>query len=232
MNDAETFQQFLKTEVTQSPVLTVVVNLFLAALLSLWIGRAYVRYGTSLSNRRAFAHNFALLTMTTMLIITMIQSNVALSLGMIGALSIVRFRSAIKEPEELCYLFLSIAVGLGLGANQRLVTLGGLAAILFIVWLRHRFGGQSASDQSLFLTVSTNHPQKLTVETIQESLRTACDKHRLKRLDQSKEATEACFVVEPKATDSLTALERALRDHDDSVQVSLLDFRGGMMGTP
>ena len=53
-----------------------------------------------------------------MIIITIVKSSLALSLGLVGALSIVRFRTAIKDPEELSFLFISIAIGLGMGANQ------------------------------------------------------------------------------------------------------------------
>lgn len=230
MNNPETFQQLLKTEVTQAPVVGIVINLFLAAILSLWIGQVYVKYGTSLSNRRAFAANFTLLTMTTMLIITLIQSNVALSLGMIGALSIVRFRSAIKEPEELSYLFLAIAVGLGLGANQRVITIGGLTAIVLVVWLKHRWNLRDSNEQNLYVTVSTQAPEALTVDKIQLLLRETCAMHRLKRLDQSGEATEACFLIEPKQENSVQHFESSLRKEDETVRISVLGFRSGMMG--
>ena len=63
--------------------------------------------------------------MTTMLIITVVKSSLALSLGLVGALSIVRFRAAIKEPEELAYLFLTIAIGLALGREPATVRTGG-----------------------------------------------------------------------------------------------------------
>ena len=55
--------------------------------------------------------------MTTYIVIMVVKNSLALSLGLVGALSIVRFRAAIKEPEELVYLFLIIAAGLGCGAN-------------------------------------------------------------------------------------------------------------------
>ena len=72
--------------------------------------------------------------MTTMLIITIIQQSLALSLGLVGALSIVRFRAAIKEPEELSYLFLCIAMGLGFGANQRIISIISFVFISSIIW--------------------------------------------------------------------------------------------------
>ena len=67
--------------------------------------------------------SYALLPVVTMIITVLIAGNIALSLGMIGALSIVRFRAAIKEPEELVYLFFIIGIGLANGANQFLVSI-------------------------------------------------------------------------------------------------------------
>ncbi|HAE74801.1 MAG TPA: DUF4956 domain-containing protein, partial [Alphaproteobacteria bacterium] len=63
--------------------------------------------------------------------ITIVKSSLALSLGLVGALSIVRFRTPIKEPEELAYLFIAIAMGLGLGADQTLPTV--LASLVILV---------------------------------------------------------------------------------------------------
>ena len=114
MGKIKTFEEFLTTQSVKVPVGGLAFNLLLAAVLSLILGFVYARYGNSLSNRRAFARNFILVTMTTMLIITVVKSSLALSLGLVGALSIVRFRAAIKEPEELSYMFLAIAIGLGL----------------------------------------------------------------------------------------------------------------------
>jgi hypothetical protein len=62
-----------------------------------------------------------MITMTTMLIITIVKASLALSLGLVGALSILRFRAAIKEPKELAYWFLAIAIGLDFGARQRVI---------------------------------------------------------------------------------------------------------------
>ena len=107
----------------------------IAFILSSLLGYVYTKYGNSLSNRRSFAQNFNMISMTTMLIISIVKSSLALSLGLVGALSIVRFRTALKEPEELAFTFLCIAIGLGLGANQRLISIVGFVIItgLYIV---------------------------------------------------------------------------------------------------
>jgi len=80
-----------------------------------------------------FSKNFVILGVTTCIIIVIVKNSLALSLGLVGALSIVRFRAAIKEPEELVYLFLVIAVGLGCGAGQiKVITVGILTSLLII----------------------------------------------------------------------------------------------------
>ena len=91
---------------SETTLTAVVIALSLSALLAYFLGKLYVRYGTSLSNRSHFASNFVLITTTTTLIIMIVKSSLALSLGLVGALSIVRFRAAIKEPEELSFLFI------------------------------------------------------------------------------------------------------------------------------
>ena len=110
--------------------LNFVFNLLLAFIFSIALTFIYNKYSNSLSNKKIFSNNFTLIITTTTLIITVVKSSLALSLGLVGALSIVRFRTPIKDPEELAYLFLAIALGLGLGANQRYITIGGFCIIL------------------------------------------------------------------------------------------------------
>ncbi len=103
-----------------------------------------------------------MLAVTTMIIITIVKSSLALSLGLVGALSIVRFRSAIKEPEELTYLFLTIAIGLGFGADQRLATIIGFAFLtLFLIGKSMLGKGNGENYQSVILTLTANDPEKI-----------------------------------------------------------------------
>ena len=150
------------------------LDLVIAGVLAWLLGWTYTHCGASLSNRRAFARNFVLLSMTTCLIITVVKANIALSLGLVGALSIVRFRSAIKEPEELAYLFLAIAIGLGLGANAREMTLLAFALILGMLWAKHQFT-RKRENQNLFLTVSCAGDGRASLEQIVETLRGSCN---------------------------------------------------------
>ena len=109
------------------------VSLLCAAILSFFVQLFYIKYSSSLSNKKEFSKNFVILGVTTTIVIMIVKSSLALSLGLVGALSIVRFRAAIKEPEELVYLFLIIAIGLGCGANQLLIITSGIFFALIII---------------------------------------------------------------------------------------------------
>lgn len=198
-----------------------VVMLLLSGVLSYVLGWVYVRCGTSLSNRRQFGRNFMLLSMTTMLIITVVKSSLALSLGLVGALSIVRFRSAIKEPEELAYLFLAIAIGLGLGAGQWQATLLAFGVIAGILVARSRWKGAD-TNQNLYLTFSSAGGS-VALEEVVATLREHCSQVNLRRFDESAELLEASFQVDFADFEGLTKGREALRRLDESVQVSLLE---------
>ena len=109
------------------------ISLLCAAILSFFVQLFYIKYSSSLSNKKEFSKNFVILGVTTTIVIMIVKSSLALSLGLVGALSIVRFRAAIKEPEELVYLFLIIAIGLGCGANQLLIITSGIFFALIII---------------------------------------------------------------------------------------------------
>ena len=118
MNRLQTFEEFITTHSGNISISGISINLVLTAVLCAILALFYVKYGQSLSNRKNLAKNFMLVGVTTCLVITIVKASLALSLGLVGALSIVRFRAAIKEPEELAFLFLTIAIGLGFGAGS------------------------------------------------------------------------------------------------------------------
>jgi uncharacterized membrane protein YhiD involved in acid resistance len=201
------------------------ISLAIAALLGWILGKAYVRFGQSLSNRAVFARNFLLLTVTTTLIISIVKSSLALSLGLVGALSIVRFRAAIKEPEELAFLFLAISIGLGLGAGQALVTIAALTVILGVIALRGLT--KAAPDApNLYLTIASPAGDKLGTSQILEALNSVGARASLKRLDETPEQVEAAFMVDFKGVEALEKFTRRMREISPTVRVSCLDDRG------
>ena len=80
-----------------------IISIVVAAILSFIVQLFYIKFSSTISNRLDFSKNFVILGIVTTIVITIVKSSPALSLGLAGALSIVRFRAAIKEPEELLY---------------------------------------------------------------------------------------------------------------------------------
>ncbi len=220
----------LITELTSSQanptqLSTFLINLGLAVVLSYILSRVYIHWGSSLSNRRRFAANFILLTITTTFIILVVRSSVALSLGLVGALSIVRFRSAIKEPEELAYLFFAIAIGIGLGDNQRLITVIALAAAILVLGIMRLFRGRQA-DFNLHVSVGSAGAAKVDFESIVDTLKDNCSQMKLIRFDESDQAQEASFLVEFRDMKQLKEAKSALRALSDKLEISFLDNKG------
>ena len=222
MDQLQVMQEAVARQNIQIEMLGFVINLVSAAVLSLLLAWIYVKFGKTHSDRKQFAHTFMLITMTTMLIITIVKSSLALSLGLVGALSIVRFRAAIKEPEELSYLFLAIALGLGLGANQRLITLSAFLIISGIIWLRSLVKKSQADDHNMVLTLCGKGSEKL--EQASALLKEHCISAVLKRLEEGPERFEAMYLVELQAFDQLLKLKAALLGLE--LELAFVDRRG------
>ena len=223
-----TWEQVLQSLTSQGTPLelgTFAVNLVLAVLTSFVLSRVYVHWGSSLSNRRKFAANLMLITVTTTFIILVVRSSVALSLGLVGALSIIRFRAAIKEPEELAYLFFAISLGIGLGDNQRLVTLISLVVVIALIGLSHLFRHTQA-DVNLHLTVSGRRPETLSLHAVMAVLEKHTSKLRLLRYDENTDVVEMSFVVEFHDVSDLNRARAALYDLAPALEISFLDNRG------
>jgi uncharacterized membrane protein YhiD involved in acid resistance len=226
---AGTWQDFLRSlSATQGSTFRAdefVINLLLAVLTSFILSRVYIYWGGSLSNRRKFAANFMLVTITTTFIILIVRSSVALSLGLVGALSIVRFRNAVKDPEELAYLFLAIGLGIGLGDNQRAVTLITLAVVIVVLGVAHLLR-QTQADVNLHLTVSSHGSEKVSLQQVMDVVAQQAEKMRLLRYDETPEALEMSFVVEFRHISGLNRVREALKALSPSLQVSFLDNKG------
>ena len=225
MNKMQTFAEFLATQSSNIPIITFIINLILSVFLGYILSRVYIRYGESLSNRKMFSKNFILITATTMIIITIVKSSLALSLGLVGALSIVRFRAAIKEPEELAYLFISIAIGLGFGADQTLITIIGFFMLIVVIGFKN-FGRRKEVDQNLVLTISSRNPQKLSLDEILDILKQYCSVVNFKRLDERKDILEATFLVEFDKFENFNQGKLKLQELNDSIQITFLDNKG------
>ena len=219
------FQNFITNQSPEISLFWFSVNLVLAAVLSFLLALLYEKFGQSLSNRKSFSKNLVFLTMTTMLVITIVKSSLALSLGLVGALSIVRFRAAIKEPEELVYLFLAISIGLGFGANQGEVTVLAFGIISSIIILTN-FNKKPDDHQNLHLTISCGSSPKLELSQVVKVVNQNCSKVVLKRFDEHQEILQAIFLVEIDTIEELERMRSDLRQINDAVRVTYSENKG------
>jgi hypothetical protein len=206
----------------ESSIVDFLINIFATIILSYIIGLVYSKYGNSLSNRKKLMQTFVLISVTVMLVISIVKSSLALSLGLVGALSIVRFRTAIKEPEELVYFFVAIAIGLGMGANQRLVTLSGAVVIILYIVIQNMNAVSNAVQQNLVVTISNVSDKGLDENKILELLRKHCSKIDLRRLDDVNNTTELSLNVEFNDFDSIIKAKNDLKSIGD-IQFSFIE---------
>lgn len=202
-----------------------VINMALTIFLSWIVGVLYVKHGRTLSNRKNFAANFVLIAVTTMFVISIVKSSLALSLGLVGALSIVRFRTPIKEPEELSYLFVLIGIGLAFGANQRAMALIFITAIgTFIAF--QRFRNKQGASQHLHLALNLKKDADTTLDNIISVISKNCHNLMLKRFDDRKDEMSVLFVVEFNSHNALTLLGNDLRASFPSIELHFIDSKG------
>ncbi|MEC8956825.1 MAG: DUF4956 domain-containing protein [Nitrospinota bacterium] len=206
---------------------TFILSGILAFLYGYLLSLVYIRFGRPLSSGKSFGQTFVLVAMTTMFIITVVKSSLALSLGLIGALSIVRFRTPIKEPEELSYLFVAVGIGLGLGANQFLITTVAFLIIIFAIIFLKR-GSTNTSYENLYLTARSGEQDESIINKVNETLLQYCDSIQLKRLSTTTTLFEAVYLIGIENTEQLTGLNNELRSIKPDLELSFVDFeRGG-----
>lgn len=206
----------------ESSIVDFLINIFMTIILSYIIGLVYSKYGNSLSNRKKLMQTFVLISVTVMLVISIVKSSLALSLGLVGALSIVRFRTAIKEPEELVYFFVAIALGLGMGANQRLVTLTGAIVIILYIVIQNMNTVKNVVQQNLIVTISNTSEEGLDENKILELLNKYSRKIDLRRLDAINNSTEISLNIEFNDFESIIKAKNDLKTIGD-IQFSFIE---------
>ena len=185
-----------------------VINLALGTVLSAVVAWYYARFGEALSNRLKFARLLPMLCLTTILVISVVKASLALSLGLVGALSIVRFRTAIKDPEELLYLFLAIAIGVGLGADQRVSTVVAAGAVMLLL-IAIRLLAPRSRRRNLYLNIQLPEDEaegSATFELLNDLLAKHVDHVDMRRLDRRDHTLQVTYFLDCRDQNVLARL--------------------------
>ena len=120
--------------VGETDYLIVILSLFFCIISSFILMYVYKTKSNALSSKVQVSAIIPLLSNITFLVILIVKSSLALPLGLVGALSVIRFRSPVKKPEDLAFLFFAIALGIGYGGLQIYTTSIIFLILILIIW--------------------------------------------------------------------------------------------------
>ena len=215
-------EQYIQEFSNNVSVSAFLINIFITAILITILRFYYIYFGNAISNRRKFANNFLPLALGTLLIIMIVKSSIALSLGLVGALSIVRYRAAIKDPEELTFLFIAIGIGLAGGANQPILAILALSIILLLLYLSRLINKQPMKKQQgrMFVNINTDLNE---LETITDALKARLSYVELKRLDTQETGLDLTFICKAESIEDINQLQKEIRTLSASTHLSIID---------
>lgn len=202
------------------------INLLIGVVLSFLIQKHYLRFGSTLTNRNELSKIFPIILLTTLLIISIVKSSLALSLGLVGALSIVRFRTPIKEPEELAYLFICIAAGLGLGANQTIPTITGVIIILSVIVIFKK-KQLNEKEKNMFITIEYNginkNDEEIVLKNLNKIISIELGEFDLRRIDVTENNLNVTYLVYIKSINSLEKTISSVKNKYPSASINYID---------
>lgn len=159
----------LQTEGRSGSFTEFVFSLILLVILTYVVKLIYIKRARTIGDKEYFASFFIIWTVSIFLIISVIKSSVVLSLGMVGALSIVRFRNAIKDTEQIMFLLFLIAISMALASNQYLYTIIVVVTLLSIIYLRDLKKKATSHSQYLYLKLSQKERLNEILERLGET---------------------------------------------------------------
>ncbi len=189
----------------------------ICVLISFLVRFFYIKYSNSAVGKLNLGNIIPILSSIVFIVILVVKSSLALSLGLVGALSIVRFRTPIKEPEELVYLFLAIAIGLGCAANYTLITAILTIIILLLIYffLSNKENLRGINEYSLNLSWND---KKIDLNNIFEVLDDSSSLSLL-RYSVNQETNNAIFLIETDNINSINEIVEKIRKLDDNFSV-------------
>ena len=212
----------LETSVKLSTV-SFVTSIILSYILSYILSKIYISQANSLSNHESLAKIFPLLSITTTIVIAVVKSSLALSLGLVGALSIVRFRTPIKEPEELTYIFLAIAIGLANGADQYYASIIGLLLAAISIIFNNKFFRKVKNKNSLRLSIQDIRDSDYfkAIEILTEN----CKQISFDNFVINEGSYLMTLTIKPKSFEDIEKLMNKLNHSFPKASISIMDIK-------
>ena len=223
MSFNDIFKSSFLENVTAVSITDMALALVLSFCLGLFIFFVYKKTYAGVMFSQAFGGTLIAMTMITTMVILAVTSNVVLSLGMVGALSIVRFRTAIKEPMDIAFLFWAIAGGIVLAAGMIPLAIVGSIIIGVIMIL---FCNRKSSQKPFIAVVSCDNGD--AEKKVAEYLKQNADKVTVKSKSAQKDSIELTYEVTLKNND--TDFITKLSEMSGVGSAVLVSYNGDYMG--
>lgn len=198
-------------------VIQIILTLIVTFLVAIFIVYIYKKTFNGVVYSKSFALSIVLIAMITSLIITTINTNLALSLGMVGALSIVRFRTAIKEPVDTAFLFWAITAGIMTGANLYLVSIIGSLLLGLLYFLGYTYGFKMNS-QYLFVLKYENSIDNLINDELEQ-----IEKYKIKSKSFNSNYVELTFEINVVNND--LEIVKKFQEIDGVISASVISYQ-------
>jgi uncharacterized membrane protein YhiD involved in acid resistance len=215
------FEQFQDLDLFPVSFFDVLSNLFVALICGVIIALVYRFIYKGSSYSPTFVNSLVILTLITAVVILVIGNNLARAFGLVGAMSIIRFRTAVRDVQDIVFIFLALTVGMAAGVGLHIVALFGTLFICFVIVLlvTFNFGAPRKREYLLQVTyISTQENDNL----VQNLLKKHCRKFSLVNLKNlGEENVEAFYQVRYKDREKSGELIRELRQHDQIFNVNM-----------
>ncbi len=216
------FKSSFLESVTEFSITDVLIGMLVSLVIGLFIFMIYKKTFTGVMYSTGFALSLVGLSLVTTLVIMAVTSNVVLSLGMVGALSIVRFRAAIKEPVEIVYLFWAIAVGIVVGAGMIPLAIIGsvIIGIILLVFANRKI---HENPYILVLDCADETAENLAMDLVEQNV----SRYVVKSKTVSASGVE--MTAELRMKDPSTAFINRLNDLQGVESATLVSYNGDYM---
>jgi hypothetical protein len=202
-------------------LMPIILALVVSFVLGMLIHYVYQKSFRGVIYNQAFSVSLALLTILTTMITLAISSNIALSLGMVGALSIVRYRTAIKDPADLIFLFWAVGTGITVGAHLHYLALVGAIVVIILLLT---IGRRTSTNEVFILIVH------YTGDDISGELRRILQGKRFQIKSKTIRKSNVEMAIEVEVKNNNTAFMDTIKELPAVSDVSLIQFTGEYNG--
>ena len=209
---------------TNISVAEIVIGLVMSVILAFFIYFVYKKTFTGVMYSKNFNVTLLLITVITTMVMMIIGSNLALSLGMVGALSIIRFRTAVKDTKDSAYIFWAIAVGISCGSGIYAIAILGSIVIAIILFFINR----GVLDDNTYLVIVHGN-DSLETDKVTEAVNRHCKKVNLKMRNMTSVSTDITYEVS-FAKDKDGELSKELKALEGVSGINIVTYNGEIAG--